>query len=62
MLTEALGLGHGLTKEQQDLKTAQISPMFKTMPKNMAGRVGRDAVLYMAQRYFGAQHGWFIKG
>merc|ERR550514_1573447 len=32
------------------------------MPKNMQGRVGRDAMQYMVGRYFGHEHGWSIKG
>jgi hypothetical protein len=62
VLKEALGLGHGLSDSEQEAKKAQILPMFDTMPKDMSGRVTRDAMHYMVQRYFGAEHGWFIKG
>ena len=32
------------------------------MRKGLYGRVGRDAMHYMAQRYFAYEHGWAIKG
>merc|ERR1719183_1013349 len=61
-LKEALGYGHGLNERELQAKTAKILPMFQTMPKNMQGRVGRDAMQYMVARYFGHEHGWSIKG
>jgi hypothetical protein len=61
-LREALGLGHGLTEEAAETKTGQVNTMFQTMPKNMYGRVGRDAMQYMVSRYFGEHYGWSIKG
>merc|ERR1719498_1252508 len=36
--------------------------MFETMPKNIFGAVGQESMQYMVQRYFGAVHGWSIKG
>jgi len=36
--------------------------MFESMPKNVHGRISRDAMQYMVQRYFGHEHGWSIKG
>ena len=32
------------------------------MPKNVHGRIIRDAMQYMVQRYFGHEHGWSLKG
>merc|ERR1719326_553578 len=56
-MQQALGHGHGLTEEEGAKKTAQISAMFETMPKNMYGKVGRDTMAYMVSRYFGEQYG-----
>jgi len=61
-LFEALGHGHGLSPEEMEAKTARMRPMFESMPKNIYGRIGRDAMEYMIARYFGAEHGWTIKG
>ena len=62
VLTEALGLGHGLSAAVQEAKTQEILPMFESRPKNVHGRISRDAMQYMVQRYFGHEHGWSIKG
>merc|ERR1719478_1461192 len=62
VLTEALGHGHGLNGQEQEKLKEEIQPMFDSMPKNVYGRVSRNAMLYMVQRYFGHEHGWSIKG
>merc|ERR1719159_2164186 len=61
-LMEALGHGHGLSLEELDAKTTRVRAMFETMPKNGYGRINRDALEYMVLRYFGAEHGWTLKG
>jgi len=43
-LIEAMGHGHGLDGAQLEAKTAQIRHTLSTMPKNLYGRVGRDAM------------------
>ena len=43
-LVEAMGHGHGLDGAQLEAKTAQIRHTLSTMPKNLYGRVGRDAM------------------
>merc|ERR1719487_2647877 len=61
-LTEVMGHGHGVDRAQMEAKSAQILPMFESMPKNMYGHVGLDAVQYMVHRYFGLRHGWSVRG
>merc|ERR1719161_560443 len=61
-LTQALGHGHGMDDAAMEAKKVRLELMFKTMPRNAKGRVGRDAMHYMAQRYFGSEYGWSLKG
>merc|ERR1719409_285041 len=36
--------------------------MFESLPKNIYGHIGRDALRYLVHRYFVSVHGWSIKG
>merc|ERR550514_595448 len=61
-LAEAMGHGHGVQKEQMEAKREVLRPMFESMPKNLWGKIDRDAMQYMVRRYFGGEHGWSISG
>jgi len=55
-------LGGGLAEPKLAQSEDILRPMFKTLPKNEHGNLGRAAVRYALHRFFVKQHGWFVEG
>merc|ERR1719214_425332 len=61
-LEGVLGSGHGFGQERLASINATLSPMFKALPKNGAGRLNAPIMRYAVHRYFSQQFGWIIRG
>jgi len=62
VLGEALGDGHGVSKEHLSYIKSALLPIFESLPKNGRGRVSEPIMKYTIRRYFSATHAWIVKG
>merc|ERR1719162_187496 len=63
LLAEIEGsLGTGIASKRITDMKAILSPIFKSLPKNMHGNLEHVTVRYVLHRVFVQRHGWSIKG
>lgn len=61
-MAEALGCGGHLTEEDMAGIKKALTPVWNTLPKNVAGRVERGSLRYLVHRYFNQRSALMVRG
>jgi len=61
-MSEALGCGGHVTEETLQIIERELTPMYRTLPKNSNGRIDRKSLRHIAHRYFNQKSSLVIRG